>query len=338
LQVDGNARKQILEDPDRFRDSVPELIEIGLGARVLAGLIQVLQRRVGEELDMPKVETPIDWDQAEIELFAALDRVEERRVERLQTEITRELDGALTQEDPVSETAKTRALVQMSFSRQKMFDSRNHQSREVIVPRLSYAFYAAGLLEAEEQTELSDRILEHLAGAQVAIRRLVGEAELRRSSIESFNDSLQAELRAGLGEEAYQEAIAAGTLREDVREQVHLILGTALVAQAYRRLLLSVGDQLWVDYLTEMEALRTSIGLEAYGQRDPLVQYKSRAVDMFRGLLASIRAGVVSRMYRLQVGAPQATRAVQPKSKPVTAAKTSDKPQKNRKRRRRRRR
>ena len=91
------------------------------------------------------------------------------------------------------------------------------------------------------------------------------------------------------------------------------------MAEAHRRLLLSVGDQLWVDYLTEMEALRTSIGLEAYGQRDPLVQYKSRAVDMFRGLLASIRAGVVSRMYRLQVGAPQPTRAVQPSRKPVAA-------------------
>jgi len=338
LQVDGDTRRQILEDPDRFRDSVPDLIEAGLGARVWAGLVQVIQRRVGEQLDVGGIEPPIDWDQAEVELFAALDRVEERRVERLQTEITRELEASLPQVDPISETAKTRALVQMTYSRQKTFDARSHQARELIIPRLSYAFYTASLLEEEEQSELTDRIIEHLAGAKVAVQRLVGEAELRRSGIESFNDDLQSELRAGLGEEAYQEARAAGTLREDVREQVHLILGNALVAEAYRRLLLSVGDQLWVDYLTEMEALRTSIGLEAYGQRDPLVQYKSRAVDMFRGLLANIRAGVVSRMFRLQVSAPQPTRSIQPRSKPSAPAKSTEQPQKSRKRRRRRRR
>ena len=338
LQVDGDARKQIIEDPDRFRDSVPELIEIGLGARVLAGLIQVLQRRVGEELDMQRVETPIDWDQAEIELFAALDRVEERRVERLQTEITRELEGVLTQTDSGGDAAIIRALVQMSYSKQKTFDSRSHQARELIVPRLSYAFYAASLLEEEEQSELIERILEHLAGAKASVQRMVGESELRRSGVASFSDELQAELRAGLGEEAYQEIRDAGTLREDVREQVHRIVGTTIVAEAYRRLLLSVGDQLWVDYLTEMEALRTSIGLEAYGQRDPLVQYKSRAVDMFRGLLASIRAGVVSRMFRLQVSAPQPTRAIQSRSKPSSPVKTADKPGKRKKRRRRRRR
>jgi preprotein translocase subunit SecA len=338
LQVDGNTRQQIQEDPNRFRDSVPQLIEAGLGARVWNGLIQVIQRRVGEQLVVGQIDTPIDWDQAEIELFTALDRVEEQRVERLQTEITRELEGVFSQADPSGEPTIIRALVQMSYSKQKTFDSRSHQARELIVPRLSYAFYAAGLVEVGDQAELSERILQHLSGAKASLQRQVGEAEFRRSGIDSFNEHLQAELRAGLGEEAYEEARAAGALREDVREQVHLILGSALVAEAHRRLLLSVGDQLWVDYLTEMEALRTSIGLEAYGQRDPLVQYKSRAVDMFRGLLASIRAGVVSRMYRLQVGAPQPTRAVQPSRKPVAAAKTADQPQKSKKRRRRRRR
>lgn len=338
LQVDGNARRQITEDPDRFRDSVPELIEAGLGVRVWTGLVQVLQRRVGEQLDVATVETPIDWDQAEVELFAALDRVEERRVQLLEAEITRELEVTLPQADFVDETAKTRALVQMSYSRQKAFDSRSHQAREFIVPLLSYAYYAASMVEAEEPSELTERVLEHLAGAQVAVRRLIGEAEFLRVGFAGLDDNLREQLRAGLGEEAYQEAEAAGTLQEDVREQVHLILGGALVAEAYRRLLLGVGDQLWVDYLTEMEALRTSIGLEAYGQRDPLVQYKSRAVDMFRGLLVNIRAGIVSRMFRLQVSTPQPTRAVQTRSRPTAPSKTDDQPQKSRKRRRRRRR
>ena len=46
-----------------------------------------------------------------------------------------------------------------------------------------------------------------------------------------------------------------------------------------------------------MEALRVSIGLEAYAQRDPLVQYKNRAFEMFRELLDNTRTGVVTRMF-----------------------------------------
>ena len=46
-----------------------------------------------------------------------------------------------------------------------------------------------------------------------------------------------------------------------------------------------------------MEALRTSVGLEAYAQRDPLTAYKSRAFDLFRQLLIDMRSSLVSRMF-----------------------------------------
>ena len=338
LQVDSEARRQIREDPDRFRDSIPELIEAGLSARVWMGLVQVIQRRVGEELDIADLEAPIDWDEAESELYSALERVELQRAERLEAEIGRELDASLPRDGSIDDTSRIRSLVQMSYSRQKTFDSRSHQARELILPRLSYAYHVASMIEDIPADELTERVLEHLEGAQIELQRLIGETVLRRSGISGLNEILQAELRAGLGEEAYQEALTAGSLREDVHEQVQLIVGSALVAVANRRLLLGVGDQLWVDYLTQMEALRTSIGLEAYGQRDPLVQYKSRAVDMFRGLLANIRAGIVSRMFRLQVGTPQPSRAVRPQSRPKPARKADSQPKKRRKRRRRRRR
>ena len=84
-----------------------------------------------------------------------------------------------------------------------------------------------------------------------------------------------------------------------------------------------------------MEALRTSIGLEAYGQRDPLVQYKSRAVDMFRGLLGSIRAGVIARLF--QLSAPQRT-TVQPPRSPRTQPDSPAPSEGSGKRKRRRRR
>ncbi|MBM2842835.1 MAG: secA, partial [Anaerolineales bacterium] len=74
--------------------------------------------------------------------------------------------------------------------------------------------------------------------------------------------------------------------------------GHVLLNEMYRGLIQAVGDRQWIDYLTQMEGLRTSIGLEAYGQRDPLVQYKSRAFDMFSHLQSDIRAAVVARLFR----------------------------------------
>jgi preprotein translocase subunit SecA len=58
-----------------------------------------------------------------------------------------------------------------------------------------------------------------------------------------------------------------------------------------------------------MEALRVAIGLEAYAQRDPLVQYKTKAFEMFQKLLQDMRVGVATRVFTFQpqdVGSVQA--------------------------------
>jgi preprotein translocase subunit SecA len=69
------------------------------------------------------------------------------------------------------------------------------------------------------------------------------------------------------------------------------------LTEIYRQLLLNVTGDLWVEYLTKMEALRISVILEGYGQRDPLVMYKSQAFKLFQGLLSDMRQAVVSRMF-----------------------------------------
>ena len=76
-----------------------------------------------------------------------------------------------------------------------------------------------------------------------------------------------------------------------------MALGWHLMNEIYRQLLLSVISELWVDYLTQVESLRVSIGLEAYAQKDPLVQYKGKASELFSKLLSDIRTGVISRMF-----------------------------------------
>jgi preprotein translocase subunit SecA len=57
-------------------------------------------------------------------------------------------------------------------------------------------------------------------------------------------------------------------------------------------------SRLWIDYLTDIEDLRRGIGLEAYGQRDPLIEYKRRAFELFEELGENIRRAVVRSLFR----------------------------------------
>ncbi len=76
--------------------------------------------------------------------------------------------------------------------------------------------------------------------------------------------------------------------------------GSETMRQVERHVLLSVIDRLWVEHLTAMDELREGVGLQAYGQRDPLVVYKTEGYRMFGKLLENIRHDVVHTIYRVQ--------------------------------------
>jgi preprotein translocase subunit SecA len=68
-----------------------------------------------------------------------------------------------------------------------------------------------------------------------------------------------------------------------------------------RLIMLKTIDDLWVQHLTEMEAMREGIGLRAYGQIDPLVAYKREAYDMFEQLQRMIRNQITHTIYHVQL-------------------------------------
>ena len=130
----------------------------------------------------------------------------------------------------------------------------------------------------------------------------------------------------------------AGDIMRHLQEAYAALLqawGERELTELYRQILLGAITELWVDYLTRVEALRVSIGLEAYAQRDPLVQYKSRASEMFQNLLGEIRSTVVSRIFLYQpraVSASQAETAPEavPAGVPARAEMTHQKKKKRR--------
>ncbi|MEI6149046.1 MAG: preprotein translocase subunit SecA [bacterium] len=103
-----------------------------------------------------------------------------------------------------------------------------------------------------------------------------------------------------------------GTERESIEPTAELIfekikqayelkmsLETAEVARSVERhVMLQAIDLHWQDYLRSMDGLRQGVGLRAYGQRDPLVEYKREAYDMFANLMDDIREDICSKMFR----------------------------------------
>lgn len=74
-----------------------------------------------------------------------------------------------------------------------------------------------------------------------------------------------------------------------------------LLRQLEREVYLSTIDTLWMEHIDDMTYLRQNVALHAYGQKDPLLEYKDRAYHMFNSLLARVKSGVVNTMYKINI-------------------------------------
>ncbi len=111
-------------------------------------------------------------------------------------------------------------------------------------------------------------------------------SQLPDEALQRGQEGLVEHLHAA-AEEAYQRKI----------EEV----GADLMPMVERDVMLRTIDWQWMEYLTQMEHFREGIGLRAYGQRDPLVEYKNEAFEMFNELRDRIEMSIVSAIYRVQV-------------------------------------
>ena len=73
------------------------------------------------------------------------------------------------------------------------------------------------------------------------------------------------------------------------------------IRELERIVLLRVIDQKWMDHLDDMEQLKQGIGLMAYGQKDPAIEYKIQGFDMFSAMIDNIKADTAKTLYHIQV-------------------------------------
>ena len=105
--------------------------------------------------------------------------------------------------------------------------------------------------------------------------------------------------------------MSADELCEKLQEKASAIyaakeqeLGSPLMRELERVVMLRVVDEYWMDHIDAMQELRQGIGLRAYGQNDPIIEYKREGYDMFEEMIGAIQEETVRRLFlaRVQVG------------------------------------
>ncbi|MEH2230224.1 MAG: preprotein translocase subunit SecA [Nostoc sp.] len=128
-------------------------------------------------------------------------------------------------------------------------------------------------------------------------------ADLQASQLEDITVS---EIKAFL----HEQVRIAYDLKEAQIDQVQ----PGLMRQAERFFILQRIDTLWREHLQQMDALRESVGLRGYGQKDPLIEYKSEGYELFLDMMVNIRRDVVYSLFMFQ---PQPQQMVQASSEMV---------------------
>jgi preprotein translocase subunit SecA len=102
-----------------------------------------------------------------------------------------------------------------------------------------------------------------------------------------------------------QDALAAYTRREEE-------LGEPVMREVERRVLLSVIDRKWREHLYEMDYLKEGVGLRAYAQRNPVVEYQREGFTMFQTMLDGIKEQAVGYLFQVDVSTQDGAHAAKP--------------------------
>ncbi|MCQ2418409.1 MAG: preprotein translocase subunit SecA [Clostridia bacterium] len=181
----------------------------------------------------------------------------------------------------------------MNMQRETIYDERRkvleghdlqeaigNMMNEVVSREVEDAFGAANYCESVEQIE---GLLSHFDGvyyAKNAIR--ADEIDLRKTNKAAMTEKIL---------EAMREAYAQ-------KEQEY---GSGMMREAERVIMLRVVDEYWMDQIDAMTDLRQGIGLRAYAQSDPVVEYEREGYNMFMGMNNAIHEEIVRRLFTFRL-------------------------------------
>ncbi|MBQ9615333.1 MAG: SEC-C domain-containing protein, partial [Selenomonadaceae bacterium] len=117
------------------------------------------------------------------------------------------------------------------------------------------------------------------------------EGRLKKEELENISRDELRETLDKVAEEGYR--------------QRELLFGEENMRELEKVVMLRVVDNKWMEHLDHMDMLRDGINLRAYGQRNPLIEYKIEALDMFEEMEGAIQDQIASLMYHVAIVTPQ---------------------------------
>jgi len=313
LRLQNDQLRRLPEGDDDLKDSLRHQIETTMLAITATRVLGGLRRRLPEAADIRLSVSPdSDWSQIADEIYAKTSEILDQHKDRLfgaGAQVSHDIEAMLerTGGAELTDVFLVNALIAISQGSRTVFDKKTHRQIKQSTNRLNYVYFASQLIGSIPADTMADTVLEHLEGASESLRTAMGRAEWERLQqnnvvLTQVDSKVQENIAEAIGKEKFDAAATIPLIEQDTdfKTEVCEVIGAKVQTEIYRHILLSVISDLWVEYLTKVEALRVSIGLEAYAQRDPLIQYKSKASEMFTGLLGDIRMGVISRMFTYQ--------------------------------------
>ena len=298
VRLNNEQMKRLGDDPEDVKEEIRNAVNAGLTVVFASRVIAAVQNRFGEAIG-DKFDIA-NWEDAADMILDAAQNALNRRRDRLvgnNGQIARDIASLMPA--TVNETSTLQLLLSLSQGARTFFDQRTHKQVKQVFSRFGYIFLVAQLLEGFSAEQATEDVLNHLEEAQESLQMAWGEREYARLAANAQRlADFGVAAKMAFGEDRLNET--AASLGESDREALVESIGKYALNEVHRQLLLSATTELWVDYLTRIEALRVSIGLEAYAQRDPLVQYKGRASEMFSQLVEDIRGLVIGRVFAYQ--------------------------------------
>ena len=202
----------------------------------------------------------------------------------------------------------------------KYDDVMNNQRREVYAQRREF-------MRADDVSETVQEMRAEIV-AQLVARRIPEKAYAEQWETAALGEDVRRILNLdlpvaewgreeGMDETGIRERIEAAAAAQMASKAANL--GPELMRYVEKSMLLQMLDQVWKEHLLALDHLRQGIGLRAYGQRDPLNEYKSEAFALFNAMLDELKERVTSMLARVELG-PEAApaQAYQPAAAQMT--------------------
>ena len=298
-----NARKLYQELYNKYKEQIaPEQEEVkNLGGLFIIGTERHESRRIDNQL---RGRAGRQGDPGSSKFFLSLDDDLMRIFGSQRVKAMVEAMG-LQEDEPIEAKMLTNAIE----NAQKNLESRNFDSRKHVLQYDEVMNEQRKIIYAQRQSVLNGEDISHTIKSMIessidsAIDDYIGISEIPEEwnlhALSEFaNINLRADGKFKVNDED-METITRGDIKDSLMDiafaryaEQEEIFG-ANMRELERVIMLRVVDTLWMEHLDEMEHVKREIGLRAYGQHDPVVEYRETGTELYEGMLDAIKRDVV---------------------------------------------